>query len=78
RRCFGRTHARPDSRATFYFPQNSSVWENKKIDSRPPDHKTVSHAHASTGRGRKLLTLYLPYTRSNLSAAKLETYLPCT
>lgn len=45
-------HARPGSWATFYFPQNSFVWENKKIDSRPPKRKTKLHA---------LLT-QLPYT----------------
>ena len=32
---FSGPHARTASWATFYFPQNSFVWESKKIDSRP-------------------------------------------
>ncbi len=44
RRTFSGAHARTGSWATFDFPQNSFVWENKKIDSRPPNHKTVLHA----------------------------------
>jgi hypothetical protein len=32
---FSQAHARAGSWATFHFPQNSFVWENKKIDSRP-------------------------------------------
>jgi hypothetical protein len=59
RRAFGGAHARPGSWATFYFPQNSFVWENKKIDSRPPNSKTISHAFPLTG-GR--LQPSLPYT----------------
>jgi hypothetical protein len=43
RRCSSWTHARQDSGATFEFPQNSIVWKNKKIDSRPPNRKTISH-----------------------------------
>ena len=41
---FSGPRARTASWATFYFPQNSFVWENKKIDSRPPNHKTILHA----------------------------------
>jgi len=59
RRAFGGAHARPGSWATFYFPQNSFVWENKKIDSRPPNSKTISHAFPLTGRR---LQPSLPYT----------------
>jgi hypothetical protein len=36
--------ATPGSGATFYFPQNSFVWENKKIDSRPYNGHTSPHA----------------------------------
>lgn len=41
---FSRGHATPASGATFDFPQNSFVWENKKIDSRPykPSAKTAA------------------------------------
>jgi hypothetical protein len=49
RRTFSGAHARTGSWATFDFPQNSFVWENKKIDSRPPNHKTVLHAFFRTG-----------------------------
>jgi hypothetical protein len=59
RRAFGGAHARPGSWATFYFPQNSFVRENKKIDSRPPNSKTISHAFPLTGRR---LQPSLPYT----------------
>jgi hypothetical protein len=34
-------HATTGSRATFDFPQNSFVWEIKKIDSRPPNRATI-------------------------------------
>lgn len=37
---FSRPHATRASRATFEFPQNSFVWENKKIDSRPYSRHT--------------------------------------
>ena len=36
----GASPATRGSRATFDFPQNSFVWENKKIDSRPPKPQT--------------------------------------
>jgi hypothetical protein len=49
-------HASPGSWAYFCFPQNSFVWENKKIDSRPPNHETVSHAF------QQAATLDLPCT----------------
>ena len=43
-----RPHRRPHpatgrSWATFYFPQNSFVWENKKIDSLPYKRETNMH-----------------------------------
>jgi len=59
-------HAAGGSRATLDFPQNSFVWEIKKIDSRParaqPDHHGIwgvgrGRAHARAGwlaRGRAL------------------------
>jgi hypothetical protein len=43
RGCFSPPHARPGSWATFYFPQNSFVWEILKMCSRPPNRKTISH-----------------------------------
>ena len=64
RRCFSGSHARPGSRATFDFPQNSFVWENKKIDSRPPNHKTVLHAFSLPGRGRLNLARRVDCDRS--------------
>ena len=68
-------HARTGSRSTFGFPQNDLLWENKKIDSRPPNHTTVLHALRFSypvcpelPQPYRRLTLYLPYTHE----------LPCT
>lgn len=46
---FSGAHARPGSWANFFFPQNSFVWENKKIDSPPPNIKTILHAFFTCG-----------------------------
>ena len=74
RRCGG-VHARTGSRSTFDFPQNDLLWENKKIDSRPPNHTTILHTlHFSypvcpeLPQPCRIPTLYLPYTNE----------LPCT
>ena len=68
-------HARTGSRSTFDFPQNDLLWENKKIDSRPPNHTTILHALRFSypvcpepPQPYRRLTLYLPYTHE----------LPCT
>jgi len=42
-------HATVGSRATFDFPQNSFVWEIKKIDSRPPKRATDIHDFFPSG-----------------------------
>ena len=55
RRTFCGPHARPGSRATFRVPQNSFVWENKKIDSRPPNGETILHAFLTMGAHMKRL-----------------------
>ena len=62
RRTFGASHAARGSRATFDFPQNSFVWQNKEIDSRPPHGQTILHAFLTTHPGPSWPTLYLDLT----------------
>jgi hypothetical protein len=50
RPAFSPIHATRASGATFDFPQNSFVWENKKIDSRPHNGHTNVHAFRHLAR----------------------------
>jgi hypothetical protein len=68
RRQRGPGHATRRSWATFYFPQNYFVWENKKIDSRP--YNAGAHTHQAAGSP--------PRTLARTPAPYRVAGLPCT
>jgi hypothetical protein len=64
-------HATVGSRATFDFPQNSFVWEIKKIDSRPPKRATDIHDFfRSGGQNNQLRELFKALVFSLFSDAR--------
>ena len=68
-------HARPGSWANFFFPQNSFVWENKKIDSQPPNHKTILHDFLTCGLRMCRLTRRIQWCRSHGPSTSEEGYI---
>jgi hypothetical protein len=77
---FSQLHATRASRATFDFPQNSFVWENKKIDSRPHNRDTKWHAFRDEPIPRRTAcpTRGQPPTLHTPTYPVPTLHLPCT